>query len=246
MPVRRLTRWLGTLLIVTGVLSLAWALLIWRWQDPFTALYTSWQQRELRHQYQQRFEAFDPPAPPVGTGRDLARFELSIADAARRYRRTLHEGDAIGRIVVPRLGLHMVFVNGTREHTLKEGPGRERSTFMPGEGKLIYIAGHRTTYLAPFSAIDKLRAGDPVKLEVPYGTFEYRITGHRIVPANDLAVLKSHGREVLALQACHPRFFASERYIAYARPIRVIPRTGPAYQYAGTELSAIAREKLPQ
>jgi sortase A len=246
MPMQRLTRWLGTILIVTGIVSLAWALLIWRWQDPFTALYTSWQQRELRHEYQRQLEDFHPPPAPVGTGRDLARYELSIAGAARRYRRGLKEGEAIGRIVVPRLGLHMVFVNGTQEQTLKEGPGRERSTFMPGEGKLIYIAGHRTTYLAPFSAIDKLRPGDSVKLELPYGTFEYRITGHRVVPANDLAVLKSHGREVVALQACHPRFFASERYIAYARPIRVIPRTGPAYQYSGTELSASGRLKLPQ
>ena len=117
---------------------------------------------------------------------------------------------------------------------------------MPGEGQLIYIAGHRTTYLAPFSAIDKLRAGDSVTLEVPYGTFQYRITGHTIVPANDLAVLKSHGHEVVALQACHPRFFASERYIAWAKPVRVIPRTGPAYQYRGTELTAEGRAKLPQ
>ncbi|MGZ8695613.1 MAG: sortase [Gaiellaceae bacterium] len=246
MAMRHVTRWLGTILIVAGVLSLAWALLIWRWQDPFTALYTSWQQRELRNEYQRQLEDFHPPPAPVGTGRDLARYELSIADAARRYRRGLHEGQAIGRIVVPRLGLHMVFVNGTQEQTLKEGPGRERSTFMPGEGKLIYIAGHRTTYQAPFSAIDKLRPGDSVKLEVPYGTFEYRITGHRIVPANNLAVLKSRGREVVALQACHPRFFASERYIAYARPVRVVPRTGPAYQYTGTELSATGRPKLPQ
>ena len=243
---RRLTRWLGTILIVAGVLSLFWAFLIWRWQDPFTAMYTAYQQRELRSQYQHQLEDFHPPPAPPRAGRDLASYELSIAQAAKRYRRSLHEGDAIGRIIVPRLGLKMVFVNGTDTHTLEKGPGRQLSTFMPGEGKLIYIAGHRTTYLAPFSAIDKLRPGDSVTLEVPYGTFEYRITGHRIVPANDLAVLESHGREVVALQACHPRFFASERYIAYAKPIRVIPRTGPAYQYAGTELSAAGRAKLPQ
>ena len=246
MPLRRLTRVLGTMLIVAGVLSLAWAFLIWRWQDPFTALYTAYQQRELRTQYQHQLEDFHPPAPPKTAGRDLASYELSIAQAAKRYRRSLHEGDAIGRIIVPRLGLKMVFVNGTDTSTLEKGPGRQLSTYMPGEGKLIYIAGHRTTYLAPFSAIDKLRAGDSVTLEVPYGTFQYKITGHTIVAANDLAVLKSHGREVVALQACHPRFFASERYIAWAKPVRVIPRTGAAYHYTGTELSAAGRAKLPQ
>ena len=142
---RRLTRWLGTILIVTGVLSLAWALLIWRWQDPFTALYTSWQQRELRHEYQRQLEDFHPPPAPLGTGRDLARYELSIAGAARRYRRGLKEGEAIGRIVVPRLGLHMVFVNGTtgadaqgrprpRAVDLHAGRGQARST-SPGTAR---------------------------------------------------------------------------------------------------------------
>ena len=248
MSLRRFTRVLGTMLIVAGVLSLTWAFLIWRWQDPFTAIYTAYQQRELRSQYQHQLEDFHAPAPPpaASSKRDLASYELSVAQAAKRYRRSLHEGDAIGRIIVPRLGLKMVFVNGTNTSTLEKGPGRQLSTFMPGEGQLIYIAGHRTTYLAPFSAIDKLRAGDSVTLEVPYGTFQYRITGHTIVPANDLAVLKSHGHEVVALQACHPRFFASERYIAWAKPIRVIPRTGPAYHYTGTELSAAGHPKLPQ
>jgi sortase A len=248
-PLRRITRWLGTILIVAGVLSLTWAFLIWRWQDPFTALYTAYQQRELRNQYQQQLEDFHaPPAPPKpkAAGRNLARYELSIARTAKRYRRSLHEGDPIGRIIVPRLGLKMVFVNGTDTATLEKGPGRQLSTYLPGEGQLVYIAGHRTTYLAPFSAIDKLRRGDSVTLEVPYGTFQYRITGHSIVAANDLAVLKSHGREVVALQACHPRFFASQRYIAWAKPIRVVPRSGSAYHYTGALLSAAGRAKLPQ
>jgi sortase A len=87
---------------------------------------------------------------------------------------------------------------------------------MPGEHELVYIAGHRTTYLAPFSHIEHLRRGDLVTLTMPYGTFVYRITHHVIVPGDDLAVLKSHHREVIALQACHPRFFATHRYIAYA------------------------------
>ena len=55
---------------------------------------------------------------------------------------------------------------------------------------------------------------------MPYGTFQYAITRHVIVKADDLAVLRSHGRELLALQACHPRFFATHRYIAYARLVR--------------------------
>jgi len=120
--------------------------------------------------------------------------------------------------------VNMILVNGTDHDTLKKGPGRDQRTFMPGENRLVYIAGHRTTYLAPFSHIDSLRTGDRVTLEVPYGTFIYSVTRHRIVKSTDLSVLRSPRYEVVELQACHPRFFASHRYIAYARLIRVEPR----------------------
>ena len=88
---------------------------------------------------------------------------------------------------------------------------------MPGQNRLVYIAGHRTTYLAPFSHIEQIRPGDPITLEMPYATFRYRAVRHVIVPADDLAVLRSPRHELLALQACHPRFFATHRYIVYAR-----------------------------
>jgi sortase A len=139
---------------------------------------------------------------------------------AARYRKGLRPGEAIGRLRVPRLGVDMLFVEGTDSESLKKGPGRYRKSFLPGEGELVYIAGHRTTYAAPFSRIDRLRRGDLVVVEVPYGTFRYRITGHRIVKANEVSVLRSRHREVVALQACHPRFFASHRIIAYAKPAK--------------------------
>jgi sortase A len=119
-----------------------------------------------------------------------------------------------------------IVVNGTDSSTLKEGPGRYLGSAMPGENELVYIAGHRTTYGAPFSRIDHLRRGDPVFVELPYGSFRYRITGHRIVDDNEVSVLESRGYEQLALQACHPRFFASQRYIAYAELVSVTPPGG--------------------
>jgi len=223
---RRSARILGTLMLVGGVLTLLWVVVVWQWQDPFTALYTRWQQHRLASSYDERFTKFHPLRPASNS---LAAERLTIAREAARYRRESKEGEAIGRIKVPRLGLNMILVNGTDESTLEKGPGRDLRTYMPGQGQLIYIAGHRTTYLAPFSHIDSLRAGDRVTLELPYATFVYRIVRHRIVPSDDLAVLKSHGREVVILQACHPRFFATHRYLAYALPVRVEPRAGPAY-----------------
>ena len=225
---RRIARPLGTLLIVAGVGLLVWAFSVWAWKDPFTTLYTAWEQKRLVQGYEDRVASLDLA---VGSAFDVdasaetlpltAEQQRRLAAVAKRYRRTLREGDAFGRLDVPRLGIDMVMVEGTSTDTLKTGPGRYRKSFLPSEGELIYVAGHRTTFGAPFSRIDRLREGDRVFVEVPYGRFEYRVTRHRIVAATQVEVLSSRGREELALQACHPRFFASHRYIAYAVPVGV-------------------------
>jgi sortase A len=213
-------------LAAVGVLTLLWALLVWQWQDPFTGLYTRWKQHQLASQYDKRTRSFQPTISGVTQAAERA----SIAREAKRYRASSTRGEVIGRLRVPRMGLNMLLVNGTDHETLKKGPGRDERTFMPGENRLVYIAGHRTTYLAPFSHIDSLRTGDRVTIEVPYGTFIYAVTGHRIVKSTDLSVLRSPRHELVELQACHPRFFATHRYIAYARLLRVEPRGGKPYQ----------------
>jgi sortase A len=223
---RRGLRILGTALVVCGVCAVAWAVVVWRWQDPFTALYTKVQQDRLSRAYNHFLAGYEPPRL---RGSSLAVVRRVVAQEARRYRLATHRGEAIGRIVVPRLHLNMILVDGTDEHSLEKGPGRDLRTYMPGEGRLVYVAGHRTTFLAPFAHIERLRAGDRVFLRMPYATFVYWITRHRIVSADDTSVLRSPDHELLALQACHPRFFATHRYIAYAEPVRVLPRDGPAY-----------------
>ncbi len=239
----RVIRTTGLALIVLGVLALGWAVVVWRWQDPFTALYTLYEQHELTAAYDRRVRQFDaaaarrprPPQPVASTAETAAALraeERRVAGAARRYRLGSREGDPLGRIVVPRLGLNMVFLDGTSESSLEKGPGRDLETFMPGEGRLVYIAGHRTTFLAPFANIDELRAGDRITLELPYATFVYRVTRHVVVPADDLAVLRPGRHELLALQACHPRFFATHRYIVYARPVEVVPAPPLGEPYA--------------
>ncbi len=226
----RAARITGTVMIVAGICSIGWVLLVWQWQDPFTAVYAKYQQHKLASSFSHRFAEYHaPPALPKRTGAPAADLHKQIAAEARAYRLSLHEGEPVGRLIVPRLGLKSIVVNGTGHDDLTKGPGRELHTFMPGEGELIYVAGHRTTYLAPFAKIDKLRAGDPITFVLPYATFHYEVTKHVIVAADDLAVLRSHHRELLALQACHPRFFATHRYIAYAKLVRVEPRDGKPY-----------------
>ena len=235
---RRHSRALGTTLIVAGLATLAWAFAVWAWQDPFTNLYTRWEQHGLAQQYEKLADSYRPLRRSGDVSLTAAKRELRAE--AKRYRADVHVGDAIGRIEIPRMGVNMILVDGTDHHSLTKGPGRDVRTAMPGEGKLVYIAGHRTTYLAPFSHIDRLRKGDRVTLRMPYATLVYSITGHRIVVASDLSVLKSHGYEQIALQACHPRFFATHRYIAYGKLVSVHLR-GATSSVSGTALAAAAQ-----
>jgi sortase A len=221
---RRFARISGIALAVIGALTLAWVVIVWQWQDPFTGLYTRWEQHKLAQQLQHEF-ATQPGVHFVGH-ESLTAEARAIEQAAVRFRHTAAVGQAIGRIVIPSLGLNMVLINGTDEASLRKGPGRDLRSFMPGQSRLVYIAGHRTTFLAPFSHIDAIQPGDRIKLEMPYGSFVYRAFRHVIVPADDLAVLRSPRHELLALQACHPRFFATHRYIVYGHLVRVEPRQG--------------------
>ena len=233
---RRAARILGMLMILAGALTLAWVIVVLQWQDPFTALYTHWKQHQLAQSYDKRFDSYhaarDNPAQTIS-----ARIR-TIEREARRYRLDSTRGEGIGRIVVPRMHVNMILVNGTDDGSLKKGPGRDLRTYMPGEGQLIYIAGHRTTYLAPFAHIDSMQRGDLITLEVPYGTFRYRVFRKKIVGSDDLSVLHSQGREVVALQACHPRFFATHRYIVWGRLVSIEPRGAAAFTPPSTTLAA--------
>ena len=218
---RRPLRLVGTLLIGAGFLTLVWVVVVWRWEDPFTAIQTYFSQRHLHASYDRRSVVFRATLPPPAT--DAPDAWREAASAAKAYDQTLKPGSAVGRLRIGRLGLDIYVVEGTDHESLKKGPGHYIDSGLPGQGRLIYVAGHRTTYLAPFARINDIRNGDYMTLEVPYGTFEYRAIRHYIVPANDLAVLRNTGKEILRLQACHPRFFATHRYIVDAALVSFTP-----------------------
>jgi sortase A len=224
-----LLRLLSYVLISGGVLVLTWVVVVWQWQDPFTAIYTHIEQSHLSSEYKREAATVIAKAPPVRRAPNTARLRRDLVREAKAYESSLQTGHALGRITIGRIGLKMVVVQGTDESSLKKGPGHYATSGVPGGGSLIYIAGHRTTYLAPFSAINSIRIGDYVTLEVPYGTFTYRVTRHYVVPSTDLALLVDHGKEILRLQACHPRFFATHRYIVDATPVSVTLPGGKTY-----------------
>jgi len=218
----------GTFLLVIGLGVLAWAATVYLWKDPFTTAYTAYEQRKLESKLDRRFEAWQPVRRPASHDKTpKPKPKPTIDDVrreARRFRLESHEGDAIARLKIPRMHVNAVVVNGTGVADLRRGPGRHLDTYMPGERELVYIAGHRTTYGAWFGKINEMQPGDLITLELPYATVVYRVTHHRIVDDNDVSVLETHHHEQLVLQACHPRFFASERYLVYAAPVSVKAR----------------------
>jgi sortase A len=114
-----------------------------------------------------------------------------------------------------------VVVRGTAPDDLREGPGLLDGTPLPGQHGTTAIAGHRTTYGAPFRHLDALRPGDPIILRLPYATYRYAVEGRRIVAPTDLSVLRRTRHDRLVLSACHPLFSAARRIVVLARLVHV-------------------------
>lgn len=225
---------LGTLLAVVGIGIVLWAGLTVLWQEPFTGMYAAWQQRQLEGEWAEALEEYDAPVKPFpgdasepavhnGSGGDDEELARLLAAAARDYRRAIEHGEPMGRLRIPELGIDSIVVDGAEGADLRSGPGRDRRSFMPGEGKLVYIAAHRTTYGAPFRHIDDLEPGDVVTLDVPYARFVYRVSGHVVVTPDEVDRLEPRGREEIALQASHPPYSAAQRYIVYGQFVRAEP-----------------------
>jgi sortase A len=120
-----------------------------------------------------------------------------------------------------------VFVQGTGAADLRRGPGHYPATPLPGMRGTVAIAGHRTTYGAPFHDVDDLRRGDAIELAMPYGHFTYRVERTRIVAPTATEVTGPVGYDRLVLSACHPLYSAAQRIIVFARLERAEAR-GPA------------------
>ena len=139
----------------------------------------------------------------------------------------MHTGQALGRIRLPTLHRSYVLVQGTDPASLRKGPGHYPGTSLPGEPGTVAVAGHRTTYLAPFRYLDELKPGDRILVTMPYGKFTYTVQYQRIVKPTEVSVIDDVGYDRLVLSACNPLYSAAQRIIIFARLKAVQPR-GPA------------------
>jgi sortase A len=224
---RRALRALSSVLIVTGVLLIADAALTLLWQEPLTAIYAQIRQDNLGNDLS-KLERLQPTPQELQVLHQLHADPARIAFLARSLRRRTTTGGAIGRIKIPHIHANWVVVEGTDSGSLRKGPGHYPGTPYPGMPGTVAIAGHRTTYLAPFSKLDKLRKGDTIELDMPYAAVSYRVEDTRIVPATALWVTKRVGHNRLVLTACHPKFSASHRIVVFAREVSEAPRGASA------------------
>jgi sortase A len=230
---------LPALLVTTGALALGDAVATVVWQEPISALWAAHEQHALQDDLARLDAAYNTPAPPAAataatkTTDPRRTAQARIRTLAHTLESRTAGGKPLGELRIPRLDAHFVVVQGTNSGSLRRGPGHYSGTALPGQDGTVGIAGHRTTYGAPFRHIDALRRGDPITMTMPYGRFVYRVEGTRIVKPDDVSTLRSIGRQRLVLTACHPLYSAAQRLVVIARLEQAAPRgaatsTGPS------------------
>jgi len=215
-----LRRILSIALITAGLVLLADIAVTLLYEEPISSVYASIQQNQAENELDETEAAYPSRADRRAVARIRSR-ERRIATLARRFGRQADTGEAIGRLSSSAMDMDTIVVQGTDTASLQTGPGHFPETALPGEdGRTVAIAGHRTTYGAPFRHVDSVERGDRIVLEMPYGTFFYRVQKTEIVDPTDVGVVRDVGYERLVLTSCHPLYSAAQRFIVFARMVR--------------------------
>ena len=215
----------GDLLLIAGGLVLAY---------PFwSAAYAQVQQSRLDSTYRQQSAAF---IRDINADQDTRTHRVSDEEFVRRlavlYGKKLGPGDPIGRLIIPRIKLDRLVQQGVGgkmgldprgdKALLRSGPVHYGITPLPGAGDPFAVAGHRTTYGAPFYKLDRLRSGDPIYVETPYARFRYEVAKTTTVDPTDTGVLLDRGYG-LVLTTCTPPYSAAHRLVVWATLEKVKP-----------------------
>lgn len=144
----------------------------------------------------------------------LQKAAPAVVDPSRtEFAPSVPTGEAVAIIKIPRIGVEKAVVQGVSVADLKKGPGHYPTTPMPGQAGNAAIAGHRTTYGAPFYNLDELQIGDPILVTTVQGSFRYEVIDTKIVRPSQVEVLKNSDENLLTLTTCHPRFSAAQRMV---------------------------------
>ncbi|HKA05170.1 MAG TPA: class E sortase [Acidimicrobiales bacterium] len=224
---RRDWRWwvggLGRILIALGVLLLGFvAYQLWG-----TAFEHDRAQRDLEQEFAAQLATTVPPATtttaappptstPITTVTPTTVAPTTEAPTTAPPRPVFTNGDPVARLEIPRIGLDEIVVAGVSVDDLKKGPGHYPQTPLPGEPGNAAIAGHRTTYGAPFYDIDNLQPGDEIVATTYAGRYVYKVSGTQTVSPSDVSVLDNTPDDRITLTSCDPKYSAKNRIIVTA------------------------------
>lgn len=206
----KLSRWTGRAAVAGGVAALV------------VAGYLTWGTGFQESRSQDRLRSELALAAPAGGGVDDPAESPTVAaapPAAAPAPVPVHvpaEGEALAELRIPKLGVSKVVVEGVSDPVLRLGPGHYPDTPLPGRPGNVAVAGHRTTYGAPFNRINELRPGDEIVLTTSTGRYRYLVTGQVIVTPEQVEVVRDQGDNRLTLTSCHPKGSNRKRIVVTA------------------------------
>lgn len=215
---------IGKALIVLGLMMFAFV----GYQLWGTGLQTARAQHDLENEFEKALQNTTTVATTTPSTTSTATPSSTAPSATTSTTSTvptapstppIEGGEWIGRLVIPSIDLDWIVVEGVQVADLKKGPGHFRETPMPGQLGNSAIAGHRTTYGAPFYDLDELEPGDLIEVQTLVGTYTYEVTGSEVVsPADYALVIPTTDPTVatLTLATCTPAYTARERLIVYS------------------------------
>ena len=199
---RRSINYLGRFLLTGGTLLLLFV----GFQLWGTGFYEARQQSELTSEFETSLAQVREARQPV-SGTTTTTAPLPPPPT----------GEAVAIIRIPKIDVERAIVQGITVSDLRKGPGHYPESPMPGQIGNAAIAGHRTTYGAPFNRLDELVAGDEITVQTLAGLYKYRVTEQLIVTKSDVYVLDPTPDATLTLTTCHPKYSAKQRLIIKAR-----------------------------
>jgi sortase A len=212
--VRKFLASLGRFLVTSGILILLFvAYQLWG-----TGIYEARAQNQLQSQFERSLATTTTTTTVPTTTTPATATTLAPLTAPPK-------GDVVARISIPKIGVDKYVVEGVDVDDLRKGPGRYPATQLPGHEGTTAIAGHRTTYGAPFGDLDQLAAGDQIVLATVQGKFTYLVTEIKVVDPNDGSVLANvpdpgragHSLATVTLTTCNPKYSAETRLIVLGR-----------------------------
>ncbi len=238
---RRVIGALGRSFVTVGVLILLFV----TYQLWGTGLYTSREQDRLRDEFTSSVrDGKDDPAvsTTTTTAIDAVPEVTTTTSAPTPLAPFVAEGDPIAQIRIPRIALDTIVVQGISRTDLRRGPGHYPDTPLPGQEGNAAIAGHRTTYGAPFGALDLLEVGDRIFTRTAQGTFTYEVyEANLIVQPTDVQVLEPDSLHpaTLTLTTCNPKYSAAQRLV-----VKAFLREDPLPTQAGSKTPELTKAGL--